>query len=100
MTVNNNKLYVSIVSLIVTLLFGMAGLVWSFAQDRQDIAVAIESLAAASAHQSEVSRGLQRSITEIEQSLRLLAQQNASVLVLQSQLAEMQRRIDKLEKSQ
>lgn len=90
MAQDNKKIYLTGVGIIVTLVLGMIGTMWAFAQDRQDVAVALESLAVASQQQRS-------DITDIKGTLRMMADQNASVLVLQHQVAELQRRLDKVE---
>jgi len=87
---DNRKLFVSVVALLVTLVFGMIGTLWTFAQDRQNFAVAVEGL-------TQSTRYLRADVSKVEGTLVLLVEQNASVLVLQHQVTELQRRLDKLE---
>lgn len=87
---DNKKFFIAALGIIITLVLGLVGTMWGFAQDRQNVAVALESLAVTSQQQ-------RTDITDIKGTLRMMADQNANVLVLQHQVADLQRRLDRVE---
>lgn len=87
---DNRKIYLATVSVFIALIVGLGGLLISFAQDRQDVAVALEHLAVSSQQQKS-------DITDIKATLRILADHNAAVSVLQHQVSDLQRQINRLE---
>lgn len=93
----NKKLFIAAIGLIVTLVLGLTGTMWGFAQDRQQVAVTLESLAGMTKLQAAEAGRQASDINDIKSTLRILVDQNAHVAVLQHQVADLQRRLDKAE---
>ena len=96
MPTDNRRFYVSLASVVAVVVFGLFGMFFSLAQDRQQVAVSLASL-------SVSSNRVETDISDIKATLRIMAEQNMvmiqAVAVLQHQVADIQRRLDVLERN-
>lgn len=90
---DNRKFYLMLIGTVCT----VAGVMMVLANDRQEFAVSQERLASSVENLYKIAEKQEHAISVQNQTLKTLVEQNATVSVLQVQVSDICRRLEKLE---